>query len=227
MEFKYTTLEDCADATGTVVVIDVLRAFSTATYAFTAGAKSIMLVSTIDAAFALREQFPEALLMGEVNGLTVDGFDFGNSPAALVDVDLSGRRMIQRTSAGTQGVVLSQAAEHLLAASFCCATATARYVKQLSPKRVTFVVTGVFPGRCGDEDRACGEYIEALLRGEKPAVAPFLQRVLLSDAARLFLDPQLPELPQADLEYSLQVDRFNAALVVERNNGQLIMQAHG
>ena len=227
MEFKYATLENCAGATGTVVVIDVLRAFSTATYAFTAVAESILLVSTVDEAFALKEQFPDALIMGEVNGLPVDGFDFGNSPSAFVDLDLSGQRLIQRTSAGTQGVTRSREADHLLAASFCCAAATARYVKQLSPQTVTFVVTGEFPGRCGNEDRACGEYIEALLCGETPDVTPFLQRVRSSDAARNFLDPHKPEFPLADLELSLQVDRFSAALVVERINGQLIMRANG
>ena len=38
MKIHYATLESCHDATGTVVVIDVLRAFTTAAYAFAAGA---------------------------------------------------------------------------------------------------------------------------------------------------------------------------------------------
>ena len=42
-----------------------------------------------------------------------------------------------------------------------------------------------------------------------------------------FLIPINLNFPLADLELSLQVDRFSAALVVERINGQLIMRANG
>jgi phosphosulfolactate phosphohydrolase-like enzyme len=46
MKFHYTGLEDCPTAQG--VVIDVLRAFSTAAYALLRGAKEILLVSSVD-----------------------------------------------------------------------------------------------------------------------------------------------------------------------------------
>ena len=44
MKFKRVPLETCSEATGTVVVIDVLRAFTCAAFAFSAGAKEIILV---------------------------------------------------------------------------------------------------------------------------------------------------------------------------------------
>jgi len=44
-KFHYTDLDTCPEATGVVIVIDVLRAFSTAAYAFSRGAKEIVLVS--------------------------------------------------------------------------------------------------------------------------------------------------------------------------------------
>jgi len=46
MKFIYTNLETCREATGTVVVIDVLRAFSNAAYMFSRGAKEIHPVTT-------------------------------------------------------------------------------------------------------------------------------------------------------------------------------------
>jgi 2-phosphosulfolactate phosphatase len=96
MEFQRATLLDCGKAEGTVVVIDVLRAFSTAAYAFAAGVRQIQLVSTVEAA-RLRRQMPGALVMGEVEGLPVPGFDFSNSPPQFNGLDLGGRLLIQRT----------------------------------------------------------------------------------------------------------------------------------
>jgi 2-phosphosulfolactate phosphatase len=211
-----------------VVVVDVIRAFTVAAYAFSAGAQDITLVGTVEEALSLRERIPKALVMGEVDGLQPAGFDLGNSPSALTGLDLSGRRLIQRTSAGTQGVVCSSArADTLLAGSLCCASATAGYVQRLSPATVTFVITGISAmteENDGDEDIACADYVEALLRGEAPDAAPIVQRVLESYAARMFSDPTRPEFPASDLEYCVDVDRFDFAMRITRQNGQLVMK---
>ncbi|MBM4431827.1 MAG: 2-phosphosulfolactate phosphatase, partial [Chloroflexi bacterium] len=194
-------------------------------YAFAAGARDIVLVSTVEEALALRERTPGALIMGEVNGLPVEGFDFGNSPSALIGRDLAGRRLIQRTSAGTQGVMYCTQAETLLASSFVCASPTARYIKQHSPASVTFVITGFASGWDGDEDAACADYIAALLRGEAPNVAPFIQRVYDSQAGRTLADPATLEYLRADLECCVKVDLFDFAMLVERRDGLPVMQA--
>ena len=77
MKFHYTHLEDCHTAQGVVIIIDVLRAFSTAAYAFSRGTKEILLVSTVEDALLLGSQIPNSKVMGEVRGLPPDGFDFG------------------------------------------------------------------------------------------------------------------------------------------------------
>ena len=166
LEVRQATLESCAEATGTVIVIDVLRAFTTAAYAFHAGAEAITVVAQVEEAFALRDQHPSWLIMGEQAGLPVEGFDYGNSRAAFVDQDLTGRHLVQRTSSGTQGIVRSRRANRALAASLCCARATAAYVSQLRPKQVTMVITGSHAEGLGDEDQACADYLEALIRRE-------------------------------------------------------------
>jgi len=208
-----------------VVVIDVLRAFSTAAYAFAAGARDIVLAGTVEEALALKSRMPDALVMGEVGGLPVKEFDFGNSPVALSSVNLAGRRLIQRTSAGTQGVVRSRQADHLLASSLCCASATARAIRKLGPGTVTFVITGLRPNGYGDEDAACADYIEALLGGGPVDPAPFVERVYASLIGRVFVDPAQPEFPLADLEYCVQVDRFDFAMPVRRREGLFVMEA--
>jgi 2-phosphosulfolactate phosphatase len=225
MKFVRTSLETCGTATGTVVVIDVIRAFSTAAYAFAAGAREIVLVGSVEEALALKRQMPGALAMGEVGGLPVKEFDFGNSPVALSSLDLTGRRLIQRTSAGTQGVVRSRQADHLLASSFCCASATARAIRKLAPGTLTFVITGLRPGGYGDEDAACADYIEAMLSGGQVDAAPFVERVYASPTGRIFADPAQPEFPIADLEYCTQVDRFDFAMPVRRREGLFVMES--
>jgi 2-phosphosulfolactate phosphatase len=228
VKFKRLSLRTCTEASGTVIVVDVIRAFTVAAYAFAAGARDVLLVGTEEEALALRDRMPGAWTMGEVDGLKPDTFDLGNSPAALVGLDLAGRRLIQRTSAGTQGVVCSSPyADTLLACSLCCASATARYVQECLPETVSFVITGIHAGaevNDGDEDLACADYIEALLGGRALDTEPIVQRVLDSHVARMFHDPARPEFPAADLAYCVDVDRFDFAMRVVWQDGLLVMK---
>ncbi len=225
MKFQQTSLETCENAVGVVVVIDVLRAFSTAAYAFASGVKDIRLVRTIEDAFRLKKNTPQSLVMGEADGLPVPGFDFGNSPAQFDNIDLKGRHLIQRTTSGTQGAVLSRKAEVLLAASFCNAEVTSEYIEALSPPSVTFVITGLRPGGWGDEDAACAEYMEALLNGRHPDPSQYLNRVIDSPPGRLFQDPELADYPLQDLEYCLAINRFDFILPIRMQEEHLLMVA--
>ena len=73
MQITHATNDTCGDATGAVIASDVLRAFTTAAFAFAAGARDILLVSTVAEALALRARFPGSFVMGEVDGLPVAG----------------------------------------------------------------------------------------------------------------------------------------------------------
>jgi len=224
VNIKQITLEQCEQETGLVVVIDVLRAFTTAAFALAAGAADIVLVGSVAEAFALREMWPGALIMGEVESRQVPGFDFGNSPAALLDQDLHGRRLIHRSSAGTQGVVRSANASTIFTASFVCAQATVKAIRAMRPSLVTFVNTDNRPGY-GEEDAACSDYLSALLRDEQPDPAVYLDRVRYSTSGRLFADPAVTDLPAADLDCALQLDRFDFAMQVTRQNGRQVLTA--
>jgi 2-phosphosulfolactate phosphatase len=225
----YATLEDCPTATGTVVVIDVWRSFTTAACAFGKGARDIVPVGSTEEALALRGQFPDALVMGmgELGGPPAEGFDLGNSPAALTARDLHGRRVIQCTPNGTRGIVRSAKAETLLASSFVCAGATVRYIRRRSPAQVTLVSTG----QDGD-DQACAEYMAALLRDETPDVVPVLDRIrdgalrdFRSFVSRGIWTEARGDRLRADLDCCLSLDRFDFAMLVERRHGLLVMEA--
>lgn len=207
-----------------VIVIDVLRAFTTAAFAFDAGVEAIMPVSEIDEAFALRGEHPQWLIMGEEGGLPVKGFDFSNSPAALLEQDLTGRHMVQRTSSGTQGVVRSRNADRLLVSSLCCARATVEHVSRLQPQSVTMVITGSHAEGLGDEDQACADYMEALMLGESIDAESVIQRVRASQAGQKFIDPERPQFSPLDLELAVDVDRFSFAMVVRRQGDRHLVE---
>jgi len=86
------------------VVIDVFRAFSTACYAFHCGAEKIIPVGDIDIAYSLKNSHPGYILMGERNEIKMPGFDFGNSPTHILNVDFKGKTIylpqVQDTGSG-------------------------------------------------------------------------------------------------------------------------------
>lgn len=225
MNFNYTNLDTCRETSGVLIAIDVIRAFTNAAYAFARGANEIYPVSTVEEALQLKAVIPDSLVCGEVGGIPPEGFDFGNSPTQTNTLDLNGRALIQRTSAGTQGIVRSMKADIILAASLVVAEATAAHVRSLGTNEVTFVLTGQREKGRGDEDLACAEYLEALLRGQRPDLAPFIERVYKSYDARQHLNPNFPEFPESDLDLCTKVDAFDFAMPVTRESGRAVMRA--
>ena len=221
MNFEYFTNEDCHRATGVVVVIDVLRAFSTAAYAFGAGAESIMLVSEVEEALSFKAQQPNSLVMGEVHGIKPEGFDFGNSPTEIAFQNLKGKSLIQRTSAGTQGVIRSINTIKLFTASFVVANATVRAIQQLDPNEVSFVITGRY---FDSEDKACADYLAARLCGQNPDPAPYLERVRNSPELEHMSADQFPYL-ESDVDHCTRLDAFPFAMPVTREQGRPVMHA--
>jgi 2-phosphosulfolactate phosphatase len=225
MKILRSDLPHCPELHGAVVVIDVLRSFTTIAYAFARGAREVVPVDSVEAARVLREQDPQALAIGAVGGgAPAPGLDMGNSPARVAGLELQGRRIIQYTAGGTRGLVACDHAVVLLAASLVCATATARYLRLLDPPSVTLVVTGTWSDRDGDEDHACADLIEAVLRGDDPPRARYAERVRSSDFGRRFAAGSDPNLPLADLECAAAVDRFGFAMPMNRLRDGLLIR---
>ncbi|MBN8456088.1 2-phosphosulfolactate phosphatase [Accumulibacter sp.] len=215
-------LDPIREPVDAVVVIDVLRSFTTAAYAFVAGAGTIYPVETIAGAFRLQRQLPDAVTTGAVGGGDpIPGFDFGNSPAELQHVHLAGRPLIQTTAAGVRGLTRFRQARALFAGSLVLARATATALLELQPAEVCFVITGEWVDRDGDEDIACADYIDALLHGEQPDPEHYAARVRDSDFGRRFLAADNPNLPPRDLHLCAQADRFDFALSAAHVDGHL------
>jgi len=222
MKVYRSDLAHCPDVRGAVVVIDVLRAFTTAALAFARGARQIIAIDSIEALGPLRVRYPRALTIGsKAGGAPVAGFDLGNSPSQLDRFDLDGRVVILYTVGGVRGVAACASETQVLAAGLVNARATALQLLALAPPAVTLVVTGTWTDRDGDEDIACADRIEALLQGGDPPAAPSSARVRASDFGRRFAAGTDPHLPPADLDFCAAVDIFDFAMPIERDNGRL------
>ena len=207
-----------------VVVIDVLRAFSTAAVALDRGAVEIYPVLEIAEAFDRRASEPDLVLMGESDCRPIPGFDLGNSPLDAAAFPFSGRRVVQRTTAGTRGLVTCASAPSLWAASFLVASATVAALRSAGVNRVAFVITGTVHYGSADEDVACAEWMAELLRGNHPPVEPFLDRVRKSVAAAMFLDPAGALHAPADVDFCARADVFDFPLKVQAEQGSLVLR---
>ncbi|MBS1143060.1 MAG: 2-phosphosulfolactate phosphatase [Proteobacteria bacterium] len=212
-------------ASDTVVVIDVLRSFTTAAVMLSRGASAIYPVERIASATALLAELPNPLSVGAVGGGDpVPGFDFGNSPSQLLDADLAGRSVVMTTAAGVRGLQRFRHARQLYAASLVCARATAEAIRAAGADEVSFIITGEWVDRDGDEDIACADYIEALLRGEGASPDAFAARVRQSDFGQRFTAGTWPNLPMADLDIAAQPDLFDFALPVIRDGDRMVIR---
>jgi 2-phosphosulfolactate phosphatase len=224
MIIKSCTLDECINAEGTIVVIDVCRAFSTAAYAFASGVEKIILVGTVEEALDNQKQIPGSLTMGEVGGLKVEQFDLWNSPVEVSKLDLTGRTLIQRTSAGTQGMVRSLHADRLLAGSFVVAEATVCYLQRVNPEKITFVKTSTGDFPVGVEDAACADYMTTLLQGETPDPKPFIERAQDWKLSKQGNDANLVKLLLADLDLCLKINRFDFYMEAKHEDGLLVLR---
>jgi 2-phosphosulfolactate phosphatase len=215
------------DADDTVVVVDVLRSFTTAAVAFAKGATAVYPVEGLGQASALLGRLANPVSVGAVGGGDpAPGFDFGNSPADLMAADLAGRPVVLSTAAGVRGLLRFRHARRLYAASLVCARATAAAIKAEGAEDVCFVITGEWIDRDGDEDIACADYLEALLRGDPVAPEEFAERVRQSDFGRRFAAGASPNLPRADLDIAASVDLFGFAMPVQSAGDHLLIRHH-
>ncbi|MCB1838039.1 MAG: 2-phosphosulfolactate phosphatase [Alcanivoracaceae bacterium] len=185
-----------ANPGGITVVIDVIRAFTTAQIAFQGGVRRIHLVATAPEALAMKAERPELLLSGEINALPIDGFDFGNSPWEMQNTDLRGRELVQRTTNGVIATLRARDSEQVLVAGLINAEATARHLRARRPERVVLVASHP----TGDEDVACAEYIRSLLGGPAMTFEQAAARTRNAEAADKFYNGSHPRLRADDIE---------------------------
>ena len=186
-------------------------------------------MAAVDEALELAAAIPGALVMGEEHGRRPPGFHLSNSPVHVSEADVDGRVIVQRTSAGTQGVVAATRAQRLFAASLVCASATAAAVEATALGTPTYVITGRFPDKPdgGEDDLLTAQLIERARTGrplQAEATADAVGRSREAFRTRALGDEHMhPD----DFAYATAVDRFDFAMEVERVDGGLCIRPTG
>lgn len=226
MDARFVSIAELSERPSVAVVIDVMRAFTVAAWAFARGADKVVLAGTLDEALALKAGNPEWVTLKD--GPPEPGFDAVNSPGMLRAADLSGRTVVQKTTYGTAGALAAREASLVLCASFVVAGATAQLLRARASGSVTFVVTGE-DGQA-DEDLACAQYIARTAAASGGADAtPFLHRAAASrGAVRLSegADQGSEGIHRDDLALCLELDRFPFAMVAAQEGSLMVLRPH-
>jgi len=198
---------------GVVVVIDVFRSSNTILMLLSKGASSVIPVATVKEAFDMKNRYPQRLLAGERKGITVAGFDMGNSPYEVSSRDIHGREVILTTSAGTQGMVKATRAERMFVGSFGNAGVLIEALRAISTPVVTFLAVGTEGIRMATEDEVCASYLQRRIQGGPKDIGIALKEKILQGegAERLRLLQQ-----ENDFPYCLTVDIFNCIPEIRR-----------
>ncbi len=225
-------LSGAAAVEGIAVVIDVLRAFSSAAFMMHLGAKEIVLLAEPEEVLRFKSE-TGALAVGEVGGKMVEGFDLGNSPSDIVAAGrdaFAERTVVQRTSAGVTGAVAAaRRAEQVLLGSYVTASATARYVQGLkpSPRTVSLIAMGNAGREKTPDDEGCASYLEHLLTGTPYSHAAALQQIVEHECTQKFLRGDRDRCPPADPVYCLQRDLFDFCLRAQLEGDLLVARRVG
>lgn len=195
-----------------VVIIDVFRAFTTASYVLEQNPASYMLAVKQSVLSQLAAERINPLVIGKPEkGLEGRMYHIPNSPTRLLGVDILGRDVLHRTEAGARGVLEAHQADLLLAASFVNATATANYIQTIQDPQLTLIPMGHEGIKPSLEDDVCAQYIQALIEGKKMDLTPYILPLKEGPGQYFFLEDQ-QQYPSADFDRCLEVDRFDFAI---------------
>ena len=137
------------------VVVDALRSSATLTAMLKAGAEAIYVCADVPTARAVAAKLEGALLAGESNTVTPEGFDLGNSPVAIARTDIAGREVVFTSSNGAPILVACRGAARIVMGGLNNAAAVAKavFAAQAEGRDAIIIPAGELGVEC-DEDTA-------------------------------------------------------------------------
>jgi 2-phosphosulfolactate phosphatase len=192
---------------GFTIVVDVFRAFTVSYFIMQNNPSRYIITNSVGHAFELKKKFRKAILVGEREGVIVPGFDYGNSPTAVLNKDFRGCTVIHTTTAGTKGVLMQPAANLVVAGSFVNEQALIDFIRKENIDRVNLQCTA--PPGWGDEDILFAVHFKKLLQGEESDFDKIVQKLKNGSGLRLL---QSATEPASDFYYCMERNRFNTIL---------------
>lgn len=193
-----------------VVVIDVIRAFTTACYAYSRNPSVIYPVAEISEAKDWKKKNPNVILVGERYGVSIPGFDYNNSPSQMGVADLYGKTIVMTTTAGTRGLLAVPAKAIVITGSFVNSGAIVSYIQKENPKTVTFLCTD---DRYYDsEDFLCASFIKSRLEGAPLSFTAMRAHIRRHPATKMFLEAPLIPTSRKDFALCMESDVFSFVL---------------
>ena len=217
-------IEGARQARGLAVIIDVFRAFTVECYVASNGAQQIYAVGSKELAYACKEKDPSCLLIGEREGVKLPGFDYGNSPSEVENVNFSGKTVVHTTSAGTQGVDNAVNADEIITGSLCNAKAVAEYIRRGGYEQVSLVCMGLGGKKPTQEDTLCAEYIKSLLEGGTIDLQGRMFDLRYTSGAKFFDRQRQHIFPEADFHLCCKPDVFNFVLRAKKEGSLYRME---
>ena len=210
-------VEGAKQATGLTVIIDVFRAFTVEAYLMNNDADKIIPVGDSEIAYNYKKEDPNIILVGERHGKIMPGFDYGNSPSQIENIDFSGKTIVHTTSAGTQGIANASNADVILTGSLVNAKAITNYIKQNNYNDISLVCMGLEAKSQTEEDNLCAYYIKSLLENKPMDLTEEIEKLKYTSGSKFFDVNQQDVFPKKDFFLSTEVDKFNFVLKLEKD----------
>ena len=224
IETRILTMIPESESNGTtdvIVVVDVIRAFTTVCALFERGVQEVYCAP--DLATALSSS-AHATIIGEAeNGEQMHSV-LPNSPSVIARTEIAFQRAIVTTLNGTRVLFDVQNARYVLAMCASNVTATALWILSLNEcQRVDIIVSDPL----GNEDRDCARFLSDLLAG-RPGIAATLARAVREGASShwsrwgRYSSASVWNQFSDDVTICQRVDTFASPLIVRAGHGSLL-----
>lgn len=212
--------KDAHQATGLAIVIDVFRAFTTQAYIFANGASKIIPVLSLEDAYNLKKENPAYILVGEKGGLKPEGFDFGNGPSEILNVDFVGKTIVHATSNGTKALVDTSNAEVTLSGSFVVADSIIKYINKHNIQNISLIATDP-DSDLENEDILLAYYIRDVLNGYKINETEIKNKLQNTVSCEFLL--KKAGVTQDEIDLCLDFHRFNFVIKKVSEDGLIYL----
>ena len=211
-------IEGAKKASGLTVIIDVFRVFSLEAYLINNQSKKLFVTNSIMIARNYKKNNKDTILIGERKGIKINGFDYGNSPSEIENIDFSNKTIVHTTSSGTKGIYLASNADEIIVASLVNAKAVSNYIKFKNPNTVSLVCMGNAGKTKTYEDNLCARYIKSLLLDEKIDINNEINILKTKDGKKFFNKNNQSVFPEKDFYLCTKINKFNFVLKVKKSN---------